>query len=167
MGPGEFLNINFFTALFTLANTVLLFAVLKKFLFRPVMDMITARQQEIDDLYAAADDARRAAQTLEEEYRQKMDSAAQTGERVVQAAVARGQSREEEIVRQANAEADAIVKKAQADAAQEKKKAINDAKNEISAIAMDIAGKVVGHALKEEDQTALVDRFIEKLGEEA
>ena len=37
MGPGEFLNINFFTALFTLINTVALFLVLKNYLFQPVM----------------------------------------------------------------------------------------------------------------------------------
>ena len=33
MGPGEFLNINFFTALFTLVNTVVLFLVMKKLLW--------------------------------------------------------------------------------------------------------------------------------------
>ena len=52
MGPGEFLNVNFFTALFTLVNTIVLFLVLKKFLWGPVMKMIADRQQEIDDLYA-------------------------------------------------------------------------------------------------------------------
>ena len=58
MGPGEFLNINFFTALFTLVNTIVLFAVLTKFLFGPVMKMIADRQQEIDDMYAAANEAK-------------------------------------------------------------------------------------------------------------
>ena len=48
----------------------------------------------------------------------------------------------------------------------EKKKAINDAKNEISEIAMAIAGKVVGRELNSEDQTKLVDHFIDELGEE-
>ena len=40
MGQGEFLNINFFTALFTLINTIALFLVLKIFLFKPIMKMI-------------------------------------------------------------------------------------------------------------------------------
>ena len=44
MGPGEFLNINFFTALFTLCNFIALFLVLKKFLFKPVMKLIADRQ---------------------------------------------------------------------------------------------------------------------------
>lgn len=167
MGPGEFLNINFFTALFTLINTVVLFLVLKHFLFKPVMKMIRDRQQEIDGMYADAGKAKKEAQQMESEYRQKLEESVQTGERLVKEAVARGRSREEEIIRQANAQADAIRAKASADIAQEKKKAINDAKNEISDLAMTIAGKVVGRALNEADQAALVDRFIEELGEQA
>ena len=167
MGPGEFLNINFFTALFTLLNTIALFLVLKKFLFKPVMKMITDRQQEIDDMYANADLAQSNAQAMEAEYRQKLAEAAQTGERMVKDAVTRGQHREEEIIRQANQEADAIRRKAAADIQQEKKKAVNDAKNEISEMALAIAGKVVGHTLSGADQAALVDRFIDQLGEQA
>lgn len=167
MGSGEFLNINFFTALFTLANTVALFLVLKKFLFQPVLKMIADRQQEIDDLYLDANNAKSSAQQMETEYRQKLEAAAQTGERMVKEAVARGQSREEEILRLANAEADAIRAKAAADIAQEKKKALNDAKNEISDLALAIAGKVVGRELTGDDQSRLVDRFIDELGEQA
>ena len=165
MGPGEFLNINFFTALFTLVNTIVLFIVLKKFLFKPVMKMITDRQNEIDDMYAAANEAKSNAKALEESYQQKLTAAAETGEAMVKEAVLRGQSREEEILRRANAEADAIRRKAAADIAQEKKKAISDAKDEIAGIAMEIAGKVVGDSLKTEDQAQLVDRFIEQLGD--
>lgn len=167
MGPGEFLNINFFTALFTLINTVVLFLVLKHFLFRPVMKMIRDRQQEIDGMYADAGKAKSEAQQMEQEYREKLETAVQTGERMVKEAVTRAQGREEEIIRQANAEADAIRAKASADIEQEKKKAINDAKNEISDMAMAIAGKVVGRALNAEDQANLVDHFIEELGDQA
>ena len=166
MGPGEFLNINFFTALFTLANTIVLFLVMKKFLFQPVMKMIADRQQEIDDLYEDAGRSKAEVQRLEREYRLKLEAAAQTGERMVKDAVARGQKREEEIVRQANAEADAIRAKAASDIAQEKKKALNDAKDEISGLALAIAGKVVGRELTGEDQSRLVDRFIDELGEQ-
>ena len=166
MGPGEFLNINFFTALFTLLNTLALFFVLAKCLFKPVMKMITDRQQEIDDMYADAGKAKQSAAELESEYQQKLSVAAQTGERMVKEAVTRGQHREEEIIRQANLEADAIRRKAAADIEQEKKKAINDAKDEISEMAMAIAEKVVGRSLNEADHAQLVDQFINELGEQ-
>ena len=167
MGPGEFLNINFFTALFTLVNTVALFLVLKHFLFKPVMKMITDRQKEIDDMYDEAGAAKANAKALEAEYQKKLSVASETGERMVKEAVARGQSREEEILRQANREADAIREKAAQDIAREKKKAVNDAKNEISSLAMAIAGKVVGATLDGAHQERLVNSFLEELGDQA
>ena len=167
MGPGEFLNINFFTALFTLVNTIALFLVLKRYLFKPVMKMITDRQKEIDDMYDAAGTAEASAKALEQEYQQKLSVAAETGEQMVKDALKRGQDREEEIIRQANAQAAAILDKASADIAREKKKAVNDAKDEISEIALAIAEKVVGRELNAADQEALVDAFIRELGEQA
>jgi len=164
VGFEELLGVNPWTALFTLANTVALFLVMKKFLWGPVLVMIETRQKEIDSMYAEAGSAQEEAKALQEEYRNKLSAAAETSERIVKDAIARGQSREEEILRQANAEAAAILDKASADIALEKKKAINDAKDEISVIALAIAGKVVGRELNGDDQTKLVDSFIDELG---
>ena len=166
MGFEELLGVNPWTALFTLANTVALFLVMKKFLIGPVMKMIQERQDEIDGLYADAGKAKAEAETLQSEYRQKLSDAQETSERMVKEAVARGQSREDEILRQANREADAIRQKASQDIALEKKKAMNEAKDEISVIALAIAGKVVGKELENSDQSALVDQFINELGDE-
>ena len=162
----SFIGVNFWTALFTLLNFIILFLVAKRFLIGPILAIIENRQKEIDDMYEAAGTAKDNAAALETEYKEKLSAAAETSERMVKQAVARGQSREEEIIRQANLEANAIREKAAADIAQEKKKAINDAKDEISEMAMAIAEKVVGRALNEVDQASLVDHFIEELGEQ-
>ena len=165
-GFESFVGVNFWTALFTLLNFLALFFVLKHFLVGPVIKIIQDRQKEIDDMYASAGNAEEQAKLMEAEYRQKLTAAAETGERIVKEAVARGQAREEEILRQANAEASAIMDKAAADIALEKKKAINDAKDEISGIAIAIAEKVVARELNETDQAQLVDIFINELGEQ-
>ena len=163
----SFLGVNPWTALFILLNTLTIFFVAKKFLFKPVMKIITERQQEIDNLYADAGAAKEQAKQLQESYQQKLNAAQETSDRIVKEAVARGQSREEQIIRDANAQAAAIMDKASLDIAQEKKKAINDAKNEISDLAMAIAGKVVERELKDSDQASLIDGFIRELGDEA
>ncbi len=164
-GFEELLGVNFWTALFVLLNTLLVFFVARKFLFNPVMNLIQERQKEIDTMYGEADSAKNQALAMQDEYQQKLTAAQETSEKIVKEAVTRGQHREEEIVRQAKQEADAIRDKAAADIAQEKKKAMNEAKNEISGIAMAIAGKVVGRSLNEADQADLVDSFIEELGD--
>ena len=161
----EFIGVNFWTALFVLLNTLTIFFVAKKFLFGPVMKIIQERQQEIDDLYTKAGEAKEQAKALRQEYEDKLSAATQTSDRLVKEAVARGEAREEEIIRQANAQADAILQKASADIAQEKKKAINEAKDEISVIAMAVAAKVVGRELDDKDQANLVDSFIDELGD--
>ena len=56
--------------------------------------------------------------------------------------------------------------KAASDIEMEKKKAINEAKNEISELAMAIAGKVVARELNDADQDGMIDRFIEELGDQ-
>ena len=166
MGQFEaFVGVNFWTALFILLNTLVIFFVAKKFLFGPVMKIIQTRQQEIDDMYTQADSAKEEAVKLQAEYEDKLSQAAATSERLVKEATVRAQGREEEIIREANERAEAIRAKASADIAQEKKKALNDAKDEISVIALAIAGKVVGRELDAEDQRNLVDSFIEELGE--
>ena len=166
MGQFEaFVGVNFWTALFILLNTLLIFFVAKKFLFVPVMKIIVTRQEEIDSMYTQADTARETAEKLQSEYEEKLSQAAETSERLVKEATIRAQGREEEIIREANERAEAIRPKASADIAQEKQKALNDAKDEISVIALAIAGKVVGRELKADDQSKLVDSFFEELGE--
>ena len=161
----DFVGVDFWTALFVLLNTLLIFFVAKKFLFKPVMKMIKDRQDEIDAMYQEANTAKDEALTLEAEYKEKLAKAQLTGERMVKEATERGQKREEEIIRQANVEAEAIMAKASEDIAREKKKALNEAKDEISDIAMAIAEKVVGRELTSADHSDLVDGFINRLGD--
>ena len=165
MPTKEFISIDFWTALFTLVNFLLVFFVGKKFLYGPVLKIIRDRQQEIDDLYADAANAKEEAKVLQAEYQQKLTNAQAESERIVKEAVTRGQAREEEIIRKANRDAAAIMDKASQDIAQEKKKALNDAKNEIADISLAIAGKVVERELKAEDQSQLIDSFIDALGD--
>ena len=75
MGQFEaFVGVNFWTALFILLNTLIIFFVAKKFLFVPVMKIIVTRQEEIDSMYSQADTARAEAQKLQSEYEEKFSS---------------------------------------------------------------------------------------------
>ena len=122
-----------------------------------------AADKEITDAQAAKDEAMVIKATYEENMRQSKAKADQLLLNAQQTATARG----EEIINDAQRTAVQIKQKAEAEIAQEKKKALNDAKNEISEIAMAIAGKVVGRELTAADQTMLVDSFIDELGGQA
>ena len=75
--------------------------------------------------------------------------------------------RSEKIIGEAQQQAAQIKSKASADIAMEKKNGSNDAKNVMSGIAMAIASKVVERELGEEDQSGLIDRLINELGDQA
>lgn len=164
-GFESFVGIDPWTALFTFCNMMITFAVLKKFLFKPVKKMINDRQAEIDTMYADADVAKQKAAELEQEYQQHLQSIRDERDTLLREATARAQKREEEIVGEARAEAAALRAVAEADIAQERKKAVNDLKNEIGGIAVDIAGKVVEREINETDHKALIDEFIRNVGD--
>ncbi len=161
----SFIGIDFWTALFILLNTLAIFLVARKYLIGPVRKLIEARQKEIDDMYENAGNAQEEALAMKEEYLKKLNDAQATSDKIVKEAVARGQKREEEIVDKASREAAQILSKAQDDIQLEKKKAVNEAKDEISDMALAIAGKVVGRELKQADQAEIIDRFIDELGD--
>ena len=164
-GFESFVGIDPWTALFTFCNMMITFAVLKKFLFKPVKKMIDDRQAEIDTMCADADAAKQKAAELEQEYQQHLQSIRDERDTLLREATARAQKREEEIVGEARAEAAALRAAAEADIAQERKKAVNDLKNEIGGIAVDIAGKVVEREINETDHKALIDEFIRNVGD--
>ena len=161
----SFIGIDFWTALFILLNTLAIFLVARKYLIGPVRKLIEARQKEIDDIYETASNAREDAMAMKEEYLKKLNDAQMTSDKIVKDAVARGQKREEEIVEKAKNEAGQILQKAQDDIQLEKKKAVNEAKNEISDMALEIAGKVVGRQLSAADKAEMIDHFIDELGD--
>lgn len=164
-GFESFVGINPWTALFTFCNMLITFSVLKHFLFEPVKKMIDDRQNEIDTMYADADAAKQKAAALESEYQAHLQSIKDERDAMLREATRRAQKREEEIVGEAKTEAANIRTAAEADIAQERKKAVNDLKNEIGGMAVEIAGKVVEREIKQQDHQALIDEFIQNVGD--
>ena len=112
-----------------------------------------AADQEITDAQAARAEAMEIKQTYEKNMQEAKAQANELLDRAQKTAAARE-------------EAAHIKVKAASDIEMEKKKALNDAKDEISGLAMAIAGKVVGRELTANDQVNLIDTFINELGEE-
>ena len=154
-----------FTLIVVILNLFLQLFLIKKFLFDKIMKVIDQRRAEADKEITDAEKAKEEAQTIKETYENNMRQAKAEAGEILAHARKTADERSEEIIRDAQDQAVQIKQKAAADIAQEKKKALNDAKDEISDIAMAIAGKVVGRSLSNEDQSALVDEFINQLGE--
>ena len=158
-------TVNPVTLIAQICNLFLQLAVVKIFFLDKIKAILDQRREAADKEITDAQAAKAEALVIKETYEQNMKEAKAQASSILERAQKTATVRSEEIIRQANDEAVAIREKASADIAQEKKKAINDAKDEIAGISLAIAGKVVGRELTAEDQKALIDSFIDGLGD--
>ena len=145
------------TLIANICNLFIQMLIIKKFF----LDKIVAADKEITD----AEKAKQEAMEIKKTYEDNMLQANAKANEILTTAQKTAAERSDKIIGEAQQAAAQIKSKASADIAQEKKKAINDAKNEISGLALAIAGKVVEKELAEEDQAGLIDRFIDELGD--
>ncbi len=158
------INLDVWTALFTLCNSILIFFVLKKKLFQPVLKMIDDRQKEIDTIYADANTAKKEAEALRDSYTAMLADANNQREQILSDATRQAQLREEEIIKDAQKQAARTLDRAQEMIALEKKQAMQDLKDEVSVIAVDIASAVLQEDVDGEKHSRLINSFIESLG---
>ena len=153
------------TLIATICNLFVQLYIIKRFLLDKILAVLDARRKAADQQIADAQKAREEAAAIKETYEQNMLQAKAKAESILENAQKAASQRSESIIDDAKAQAAQIMDKASAQIAMEKKKAINDAKDEISDLAMTIAGKIVERELNPEDQQQMINRFIDKLGE--
>lgn len=164
-GFESFVGVNFWTCLFTLVNLFILYKFMKKLLFKPVQNMIDSRQKEIDDLYADAGRSKAEAEALKTQYEGQLSEANAERERILKAAHQRALQQQETMLREAQEQAARTLKRADEQIELEKKQARNELKNEVSDIAVQIAGAVLARDVKPAEHEALIDSFIDGLGD--
>ena len=153
------------TLIITICNLFLQMFIVKKFLLDKVLAVLDKRRETADEQLVAAEQARAEAMEIKKTYEENMLQAKARANEMLTLAQKTAAARSDEMIAQAQQQAAQIKEKAAADIAQEKKNAINEVKDTISGLAMEIASKVVEREINENDHKALVDEFIEKIGE--
>lgn len=160
------ISLDVWTMLFTFINLLLVFYFARKFLFKPVKNMIDSRQKEIDDLYEDADRAKCDAESFKAEYEVKLENATAESEEIMRRALRNAQLKEEEILKEARDEAARTLQRAEEQIEKERVQAMEDIKNDVSDIAIDIATAVLDREITADEHREMIDGFIEKLGEQ-
>ena len=158
-------TVNPVTLIAQIANLFIQLLVVKIFFLDKIKAILDQRREAADKEITDAQAAHAEAAAIKAAYEQNMKEAKLKADDMLAAAQKTATLRSEEIISQAQQTASQIKAKASSDIEMEKKKAINDAKNEISGLALAIAGKVVERELNSADQSDLIDRFIDELGE--
>ena len=159
-------TVNPVTLIAQICNLFIQLLIVKIFFLDKIKAILDQRREAADKQINEAETAKSEALAIKKTYEQNMLEAKAKADDLLLTAQRTANSRSEEIISQAQQQAAQIKSKAAADITLEKKKAINEAKNEISDLAMAIAGKVVGRELNDADQDGMIDRFIEELGDQ-
>lgn len=162
----DVISVNIWQILISLCNLLILFLILKRFLFKPVQKTLDKRQAEVDEEYRAAEDAKQQAHAEESAYREKLEGAQSEADALLHTAQANAKKRSNEIIAQAEQEAGELRKRAERDVQLEKKKAAGEMKTAIADISVELAQKILKREIRPEDHRDMIEEFMEEIGEE-
>lgn len=161
----DVIAVNIWDILISLCNLLLLFLILKHFLYKPVKKMLASRSAAVDEQYRSAEEAEKRAAASEQAWAEKLGSAKDEADALVSSAKLDAERRSEKIVAEAKDKADMIVRRAEDEAELARRRAGEDMKREIVDVSADLAEKLLGREINEDDHRALIDDFVQKIGE--
>lgn len=154
--------VNFFVQM---ASTIVLFLILRHFLFKPVSEFIAARKEKIANDLEEAKARKEEAEALKVEYENRIDEAKNEARVIVDSAKKRGEELREQILVEAKEEASSVLTKARSDIEREREKTMAELKTEVVQIAMMAAERVVEKSLDEKSHKEMINKFIDEVGE--
>ena len=109
------LSIDPWNILWTVVNLLVLYAIFKKFLYQPVMNVINARDDLVKSQFADAKKKQDDAKALKAAYQDKLESAKTEADQIILEARDRAQKEHEMTLEKTRVEADAMLEKAKSD----------------------------------------------------
>ena len=162
----DIISVNIWHIVISLANLVILFLILKKLLFKPVKKIVDKRQKEIESEYKKAEKTQAEADAIKAEWEGKMATAEAEADKIISDAVERADSRNEVMLYESREKADQIIRKAKADIERERKDARETIKKEIVDVSQALSEKIIGREINMDDHRDLIDRAIDRIGEQ-
>ncbi len=162
----DVISLNLWQTLVSLSNLLILFLLIKKFLYKPVKNMLSNRQATIDGKYSEAEAAKTQALSDKKTYEDKLSGAQSEADGIIQDATIAAREREKKIISDAKDRADGIIRQAEADAALEMKKSEESIKEQIVQVSTLLTEKMLEREISADDHKKMIDSFIEGIGDE-
>ncbi|MCC6442059.1 MAG: F0F1 ATP synthase subunit B [Armatimonadetes bacterium] len=150
--------------LIQIVGFIVLFLLLKKFLFKPVGMMLDARADEIRNNLSKAEEQRADMERIRHEYEARIEGVESEARARIQAAIKEAQAIKDEIIADSHNQAKEIIERGQTEIQREKEKAMVELREEVASLAVSAAGKVLEKNLDEAEHRRLIDDFISKVG---
>jgi F-type H+-transporting ATPase subunit b len=155
----EALGLNLGYLLVQILNFALVFIVLRAFVFKPIMDLLDKRRKSIAQGLQDAQVAAEARANAEKDAQEILTKAQAEANQNIREATERAEVVSKEIMAQAESDAAKAREAALADAGLERDRMLADVRGQVAALAMAATHKLIGDALDEKRQRALIDEF--------
>ena len=152
--------------LWTFINLVVFFVLMRVFLFKPIKKTLDKRQELIDKQFSDADEAHKQADELKAQYEQELQGVEETKKQILVDARDSAKAEYNKIIDRAQNDAQKIKADAKRASDLETQKARRAVKEEIAALAMETAEKVVGRNVSAQTDSDLYDEFLSEGSDE-
>lgn len=161
----EIISINLWQILISLCNLLILFLILKKFLYNPVKKVLADRQAALDSQYEAVDDAKSDALKMKRLWQDKISTAETEANNIISNAVKNAEKQSDTILNETREQAGQILRQAEIDAELRYKKSEAEIKKEIVCMSTALSEKMLGREINTDDHRNLINSFISEIGE--
>lgn len=151
--------------IWTFVDLIVLYVLLKKFLFARVQKVLDQRQEMIQGQMDHAKEQEALANQNLQQARETVENATKEAGEKAQRILEAASRKEKEQLQASEEEAKRILISSRKQAEQERKKLLTDTQDEMVTIAMLAARKAVGNNINEEKEKALFEDLLKKVGE--
>ena len=139
--------------------------ILKKFAWKPLMNVMEKRRQFIEDNLTFAERERQEAERIKQEYQSELIKARTEAQAIVEKASKQSEERAAEILSAARQEAEKMKQAALAEIERERDKAVVEVRAQVIDLSVAVAEKILRQKLDMRGQEALIDQFIQEVGD--
>ncbi len=143
---------------------IFLILFLNKFVFKAIFNVLDERQKNIQDTYDQMDREREQMAKLRAEYEQRLHGIEEEAREKISGAIKEAQVLRDNLVSDAQKQAETILQQSRAESERERQKSFLEMRQQIVALSLMAAGKVLGESMNDSRQEKLVNDFIASVG---
>lgn len=146
-------------------NILILFFLLRIFLFKPLQNIADKRTQLVQNEITAAEEKNKKASELKDQYESSLSNAKEESAQIVGSAKERAQVQYDQIVEKAGEDASQILAQARKTAELDYEQMMRGAKSELADVAMAAAIRLIGENVNDESNKALLEKYLAEEGQ--
>ncbi len=161
----DFITVDFWHIIMSMGNLLILTAIVKKFLFNPVNNILNKRQNEVDTFYLDAKKALSCAENDKNIYKEKLNTADKEASEIVSKAIKKADVVSRNMINDTNEKISSLIKQTKKDIEIRKSNAVLEMKDEISEMVISLAEKVIKREITADAHNELISSAIDNLYE--